>query len=137
MEKTEAPKTTGTKDADQGGQEGSGSFGTEDIWKNALKKFQAENQIAEKEINDLVTAGDIASADNGAKKATELFKTWRHPPGKETKVMEAVSGCLDWVDAAAGFIQDHVSGTVSTPVLTCTSPLLMCTYLCSTLHPQK
>ena len=121
MEKTEASKMTGTKDADQGGQEGARSFGTEDIWKNALKKFQAENQIAEKEMKDLAIAGDIEGADTGAKKATELFKTWRHPPGKETKMMEAVSGCLNWVDTAASFIQDHVSGTVRTSVLACTS----------------
>jgi len=113
MEKVEPPKQPGSKDVDQGGQEGNRTFGTDDIWKNALNKFQTENKIAETEMKDIVRAGDLGEADTGVEKATQLFKTWRHPPGPNTKAMIAVSGCLGWVDTATGFIQDHVSGTVS------------------------
>jgi hypothetical protein len=113
MEKVEPPKPPGAKDVDQGGQEGSRSFGTDDIWKNSLKKFQTQNHIADTEMKDIVAAGDLGEADTEVEKATQLFKTWRHPPGPNTKAMVAVAGCLGWVDTAAGFVQDHVSGTVS------------------------
>lgn len=68
MEKNEPPKPPGTKDVDQGGQEGNRSFGTDDIWKNALKKFQTDNQIDDAEMKNLVQAGDLGDADLELKK---------------------------------------------------------------------
>lgn len=84
------------------------------IWETALKKYESENRISQKE---LVLAADFGDADNGVKKATLLFETWRHPQDQKDKVITAVGGCLDWVETAVGFIADHVDGTVSTLTL--------------------
>jgi hypothetical protein len=125
MEKSaELAKTAGPKDVHVGGQDANRSVATKDLWKNALKKFQAENQITETELKELAVAGDLGDADTGAKKATELFKTSRHPPRKESDIMIAVSRCLSFVDTATGFVQEHVSGTVRIPISTCDNVLL-------------
>jgi hypothetical protein len=57
MEKAESPKIPGTNEIDKGDKEEKGSFGTEDLWKKALKKFQDDNKIAAKEMEDLDLAG--------------------------------------------------------------------------------
>jgi hypothetical protein len=137
MEKAEPPKIPGSKEIDKGDKEGKGSFGTEDLWRKALKKFQDDNKIAAKEMEDLDLAGDLGKGKDEVEKATELFKTLRHPPDRTTKVMVAVSGCLGWVDTAAGFIQEHASGTVSNLPPTQSSVLLNLLLSCSTLHPQR
>jgi hypothetical protein len=98
---------------DKGGKEGKVSLGTEDLWKAALKKFQDENRITAKELEDLELAGDLGKATGELDKASGLFNAWRHPPDQNTELVKAVSGCLDWVDTAGSFIQGYVSGTVS------------------------
>jgi len=81
----------------------------EDIWRKAVEKYTAENNITKGKLED---AGDFEGAGDGVQKATLLFKGSRHPKDRKDKVITAVGGCLDWIDTAVSFVQEHIEGTV-------------------------
>ncbi|EED13718.1 SD08430p [Talaromyces stipitatus ATCC 10500] len=86
----------------------------DDLWKEAVNKAQKENginiaAISESELDNL------QQPDRRLQKASELFAKSRHPEDRKTKVIQAVSGCLDWTYSGVSFFKDHVSGTYAAP----------------------
>lgn len=101
MDHAAPPKPVVVKDAEQANPEISKKTALDLIWAKALDQYEKDNNITRSE---LVLAADFGDADNGVKKATLMFETWRHPQDQKDKVITAVGGCLDWVDTAVGFM---------------------------------
>lgn len=80
------------------------------LWKEAIIKYTAENNITVKELE---LAGRFDDADTGVDKAAKLFKDSRHPKDKKDKVITAVGGCLDWIDTTVDFLKDAVPDGVN------------------------
>jgi len=83
-------------------------LGIDVLWNDALSKYQGENKIS---LKDLEQAGDFKDLDTGVTKATAIFESWRHPKDDKDKIIVAVGGCLDWIETAATFLKDHVDAT--------------------------
>lgn len=90
----------------------------EDLWKEAVKRIEKENgvNISLLTKND---PGDLQQPEQRLQVASELFQKSRHPEERKTKVIQAVSGCLDWTFTGVSFFKEHVSGSVSSLVLLC------------------
>lgn len=88
------------------------SKGLDDLWTEAVNRIQKENSVNLAAISESDSDG-LQEPDQRLQKASELFEKSRHPEERKTKVINAVSGCLDWTYSGVSFFKDHVSGTVS------------------------
>lgn len=84
----------------------------DDLWKEAVNNIQKEYRVNISAIAESESDG-LQQPDQRLQKASELFEKSRHPEDRKTKVINAVSGCLDWTYSGVSFFKDHVSGTVS------------------------
>lgn len=83
----------------------------DDLWKEAVTRIQKENGVSLPAISES-DSDALQQPDQRLQKASELFEKSRHPDERKTKVIKAVSGCLDWTYSGVTFFKDHVSGTV-------------------------
>lgn len=84
----------------------------DDLWKEAVDRIQKEYGAKIPAISESESE-QLQKPDQRLQKASELFEKSRHPEDRKTKVIHAVSGCLDWTYSGVSFFKDHVSGTVS------------------------
>jgi hypothetical protein len=89
MEKATPTRKDVKKEQDRTGKGVDETFGTDHVWKEALKRYEAENNITK---DELVVAGTIGSADQGVERAAQLFTSWRHPPGEQNEVIKSMAG---------------------------------------------
>ncbi|QGA21108.1 hypothetical protein EYB26_008818 [Talaromyces marneffei] len=86
----------------------------DDLWKEAVTRIQKENGVSLPAISES-DSDALQQPDQRLQKASELFEKSRHPDERKTKVIKAVSGCLDWTYSGVTFFKDHVSGTYAAP----------------------
>lgn len=106
------------------------------LWSDAVKRCSHEYHIPEEE---LVANGAFGSATSGVERASQLFENMRHPipDGQKQKVVNAIGGCLDWVDKAAGLLSDNVGGTVCSCLKYWAERYLLIIFCCSMQHLLK
>lgn len=107
----------------QAATEGSGphtdheeSQSLDDIWKAAVTEIEKDNGLSFKDLQK-DQCDDFNNTKNGLWKASELFQKSRHPDERKAKVIEAVAGCLDWIDSGVSYLRNHMLGTVSYLIL--------------------
>lgn len=88
------------------------SKGLDELWKEAVNRIQKEYGVNIAAISES-ESDELQQPDQRLQKASELFEKSRHPEDRKSKVIHAVSGCLDWTYSGVSFFKDHVSGTVS------------------------